>query len=708
VFSIVITERGGSQRQLDFDLAELSIGRLDENEIVLPRGNVSKRHARIKLEDGEYLLLDLQSTNGTYINGRKVMGATPVVSGDKIYIGDFVLSLRDAAEQAFSTHAEASEPIDMSDEVAELEGEAAQTASLASTSPSATSLSATSLPMSPRRPPGRPPPVTRADVRGAPPRSGLAQPWALKNSSGRSLAPTAGQHGDVRPSGSSSANALSASLQAAAGAGSVEAEAAGAVATPERRAAGPTSAALRAAETARAAPISGEWPASNRPASVGPARAPDAEDTNASTSPAVLSPSLRLQGALQTLMERLAGYMDLTQAYESAFAADHQLTLERLLDELAREGMIAPDVDRRFLVQAAISEAVGLGPLDRLLNNRSVREVVVDGPVRILADLGGGLSPVSSFFSTAQAFEVALRRLCARAASGLNDEPLQEAWLPDGSLIQIIRAPLSVRGPLLSIRRAPKPAITIDQLVTEGVLSIEMLELLKRAMQLRLNILVVGEHGSGVSSLLAALASLSEEHERIVTLEDAPSLAIRHPHVLPLRASGAGALPLADLLRHVARLHADRLVIDDLNACNAPAALPAIAGLRGVLAGMHLHAASTADAVRQLESFALGHACPTTGPIVSAAFQLRLHVDNQGSGVRRVVGVTELRSSDSGELDLARLYRYEGGFLHTGRRASFVSRVEHDGSSVGPEVGQAAPRSSGAGGSDAPKGFLRG
>src|SRR6185295_14072307 len=97
---------------------------------------------------------------------------------------------------------------------------------------------------------------------------------------------------------------------------------------------------------------------------------------------------------------------------------------------------------------------------------------------------------------------------------------------------------------------------------------------------------------------------------------------------------------------------------------------------RGVFAGMHLQANSTVEAARQLERFAFGHACPVDSPLVGAAFQLRLHIDGQGSGVRRVLGLTELRIADTGELDLARLYRYEGGFLHTGRRASFVARSQ--------------------------------
>ncbi|MFI5308613.1 MAG: FHA domain-containing protein, partial [Polyangiales bacterium] len=95
MFSIVITERGGAQRQLDIDSPELSIGRLEDNDVVLPRSNVSKRHARIVLKEDRYVLLDLKSTNGTYVNGRKIAGPMMVGAGDKIYVGDFILALQD-------------------------------------------------------------------------------------------------------------------------------------------------------------------------------------------------------------------------------------------------------------------------------------------------------------------------------------------------------------------------------------------------------------------------------------------------------------------------------------------------------------------------------------------------------------------------------------------------------------------------------------
>jgi pilus assembly protein CpaF len=416
----------------------------------------------------------------------------------------------------------------------------------------------------------------------------------------------------------------------------------------------------------------GSAPPSARVGSV-PPRVQDPESgLGPATSPAVLAPSVRLQGALQTLMERLASRMDVTEPVESAFPSLHQPTLEALIDELANEGVIGPDLDRRFLTQAAVSEAVGLGPLDRLLNNRSVREVVVDGPSRILADLGGGLSAVSSFFSSARAVEIALQRLCARGGKELSDAPIQELDLPDGSQVQVLLPPLA-RGPLISVRCPPRNATSPDGLITEGMLTVDMLGLLRTAVQRRLNLLVVGPTSSGVSTLLSALAALSQDHERIIALQRVPSLAIQHPHVLSLNLPGAGDKTLSQLLRHAARLRGDRLVIDDVVAEDALGVLTGAAATRGVIAAMH--APSPAAAVEQLELFAqlaLGGARAALAPLIAQAFQLLVHVCVDPSGVRRVASIAEIRGARDHTLEVTPLYRYDHGFKASDSRASFL------------------------------------
>jgi pilus assembly protein CpaF len=402
-------------------------------------------------------------------------------------------------------------------------------------------------------------------------------------------------------------------------------------------------------------------------------RVQDPDTQGAATSPAVLAPSIRLQGALQTLMERLATRMEVFDAHERAFPSDQQHLLEALLDELSSEGVIGPDLDRRFLLQAAVSETVGLGPLDRVLTNRAVREVVVEGPSRILADLGGGLAPVSSFFSSPRAVFAVLQRLFGRGGRLLGSGPVEEAQLPDGSQVQVLLPPLSPSGPLLSIRCPVRAPISPDSLVTEGTLSIDMLALLRGAMHRRINVLVVGPMGSGVSTLVSAIGSLCHDHERILTLQDSPSLSIRHPNVLPLSMSGAGDRRLPQVLRHASKLRTDRIVIDDLRNEDSLAILSAAAASRGFLAGMH--AATPAGALEQLELFAqitTGGSRTSLAALIAQAFGVLVHINTDPSGTRRVQSIAEIRGAHDSTVEVTALYRYDNGFKQTDHRPSFM------------------------------------
>jgi pilus assembly protein CpaF len=384
---------------------------------------------------------------------------------------------------------------------------------------------------------------------------------------------------------------------------------------------------------------------------------------------------VRLQGALGTLMERLAQRMNVEQPTESAFPSEQLAIVEELLDALERERVIGQGPDRRFLTEAAISEAVGLGPLDRLLTNRSVREVVVDGPSRILADLGGGLGPVSSFFSSPRAVQLVARRLLARAHQAHVDAPVQEAMLPDGTGVQILQPPLTAQGALLAVRCPPRTPVTAEGLVTEGMLSSEMLTVLRGAMKARRNVLVVGAAGTGVSRVLGALAGLSPEHERVVAVQQAPSVLIDHPQVLPLLRAGAPGLGLGALLGHVQRLRPDRLLVDDVRPEDALALLSHAAGGRGVLLGMH---AATAQAgLEQLELFAqhqLGGRGSSLAPLLAQAVHLLLEVAAGEDGVRRVHAMAEIVQADGDRLELRPLFRHDGRFRSTEHRASFLAR----------------------------------
>jgi pilus assembly protein CpaF len=390
------------------------------------------------------------------------------------------------------------------------------------------------------------------------------------------------------------------------------------------------------------------------------------------TSPAVLAPNVRLQTALSMLLERLAPHLDIQRHEESAFPTEHQGLLDALIDQLADEGMLADDIDPVALREATINEAVGLGPLERLLNNRQVREIVVDGPTCVHADLGGGLTRTSSFFSDDGAVRVIAGRLLYRAGQKLDaSKPVHEAQLPGGGTLQLLLPPLSPRGPLLTVRCATRAQRNPESYVSEGALSMDMLALLRGCMQQRRNVLVLGTMGSGVSEWLMLLARLAPEHERIVAIEDAPNASLLNPQVLPLCRRALPNSSLHELVQRANALRPDRLILDDLRLSEADSALAAAAASGGVSIGLH---APNPQVALSLLSHSAGHALGGNAALatvlVSSALSLFIHVGADASGARRLLSIQELQRNSNGSTELRPLFRFEaGGFV-----ASFLAR----------------------------------
>ena len=632
MFSIVITEKGGAQRQLDFEGAEVEIGRLEDNDLCLPKSNVSKHHARLVYKDDRYVILDQKSTNGTYVNGRRITSPMVVRKGDKIYIGDFILTLAQSGSEGVAAKEfralPAAEP---KNGTLRTRGQDQQP-------------TISDRPIDPRTM------LPRVNSLAAPPPAATISQGARRNSAPPPL-PGRTKHGQppTKPGGRQVSRAAQATTPI---------EMPPQPPTSER----PPRATLPDMTTAA---MAGEL--------VSNAKLDEAA-RGGQTTPAVLAPLIRLQGALSLLMERLAAQMNVARPEESAFPSEHQTTLEQLIDELADEGAIGPDLDRRFLREAAMSEAVGLGPLDRLLGNRAVREIVVDGPQRVLADLGGGLTPVSSFFSDDSAVLTMARRLLHRAGIKLDSsETLHEAPLPDGGWVQVLLPPLSAKGPLIAVRCAQRAASSPESLVTDGVLSNDMLSWLRQCVQQRKNLLVIGPTGAGISHVLSLLTRLAGEHERIVAIEDMPSASLLNAQVLPLARKAEPEVALGEQLRRAALLRYDRLVIDDVQPEESLSVLSAAVANPGALFGMH--AATPELALALLESFARALVPGDNRgirPLLAAAVPYLVHISKDEFGARRVQGISELCHTPSDALELRPLFRYDGtGFVATDPSTSF-------------------------------------
>ncbi|HTU62879.1 MAG TPA: ATPase, T2SS/T4P/T4SS family [Polyangiales bacterium] len=639
VFSIVITEKGGAQQQLDFDEAEVNIGRLDDNELCLPKNNVSKHHARLLFKDQRYVIVDQQSTNGTYVNGRRISGPAVVRRGDKIYIGDFILVLGEGAGAQPTPSLSVGPPADPRAETQRRR-------------PGSKAPDSRARPSPPPLPRTSTPPPARVSV--TPPAS---QP---RRGSSRSSPPPSAASEAKNPARRGGAHARSSSFPPLSAAGST-------VPAPSLhsdRASMPPSGVVN--------PSIPPLPRIGQSEGLEGVDSAQAAALSGLTSPAVLAPNVRLQTALSMLLERLAPHLDIQRHEESAFPSEHQALLDALIDQLADEGMLADDIDPVALREATINEAVGLGPLERLLNNRQVREIVVDGPTCVHADLGGGLTRTSSFFSDDGAVRVIAGRLLYRAGQKLDaTKPVHEAQLPGGGTLQLLLPPLSPRGPLMTVRCATRAQRNPESYVTDGALSMDMLALLRGCMQQRRNVLVLGTVGSGVSEWLMLLARLAPEHERIVTIEDAPNASLLNPQVVPLCRRALPGASLHELVHRATALRPDRLILDDLRLSEADSALAAAAASGGVSIGLHAPSPQVAlSLLAHSAGQALGGNAGLATVLLGSALSLFIHVGSDPSGTRRLLSIQELQRNTAGLPELRPLFRFEGGSFV----ASFLAR----------------------------------
>ncbi len=570
MFAVVITEKGGAQRREQFDQSEVTIGRVQGNDIILPKGNVSKRHSRIVLKDGRFIVVDLKSTNGTYVNGRKITSPLVVKPGDKIYIGDFILSVEPSGD-------------------------------IASAAPSS-----------------------------APPDGRSAPPSSFPPPKPSSVAPPAPRFALEDEPRSREASSL---------------------------------------------------PAPPPPPPPPPQNAAPAERVRAPRPPALATETGVGTGdeQLRLVLQRVATEFDV-HAHLPAVLHDQerwttaQRAIQRAVDQLGSEGALGDAEGRDAMIAAALREAVGLGALEALLADERIHELVVNGPAQVMADRGNGLEATEARFSDSTMLATIARRLLAQGGKDLDPtQPMHQVVLPYGPHVTVLMPPFALRGPVLEIRRIRRGR-TLDDLVARGVLSNEMRELLRKAVTRKRRIAVVGPSSSGVTTLLAALAQLADERERLVTVESVADLALDRPGTVTL---AAGAMPgkvgLADAIKQASQLRSDRLVVDDVaGGPELAAALTALATRHaGDLVGVH--GGRDTDCLGPLRLLlSLGISTPEAADrLLGRAIDLVVEVDRLEEG-NRVVAISEIVAQADGKPRATRLFTYDGAFVSAGQAPAFL------------------------------------
>jgi pilus assembly protein CpaF len=360
--------------------------------------------------------------------------------------------------------------------------------------------------------------------------------------------------------------------------------------------------------------------------------------------------------ARQRHLEDLAGSLRgrLVEARREAAAAGTSPS-EELAAEVAglveREAALLGPADREALVERVLRDTVGLGPLEDLLADPSVEEVMVNGPGRVYVERGGRIELTDARFAGEEELRNAIERILAPLGRRIDElSPMVDARLADGSRVNAVIPPLAIDGPALSIRRFGAKRPGVRELVELGTLSESQLELLERAVGERRSVLVSGGTGSGKTTLLNALSGFVSPGERLVTIEDAAELRLQRRHVVrlesrPAGVEGRGEVTIRDLLRNALRMRPDRIVIGEVRGAEALDLLTALnTGHRGALSTVHAN--SPGDALARLETLALmaGLGLPheAIAAQVRRGIDLVVQLERLEDGSRRVVEIAEV------------------------------------------------------------------
>jgi len=350
--------------------------------------------------------------------------------------------------------------------------------------------------------------------------------------------------------------------------------------------------------------------------------------------------------------------------------------------------------ERDDLIERVVHEVTGLGPLEPLVRDPLVSDILVNGPQDVFVERGGRLERTTVRFRDEMHLRAVIERVVHRVGRRVDEAaPMVDARMADGSRVNVIVPPLAVDGAILSIRRFGV-TLTPHRLVEVGALSADMLALLAACVRARLNILVSGGTGSGKTTLLNALSSFIPIGERVITIEDAAELQLQQAHVVrletrPANAEGRGEVVMRDLVRNALRMRPDRIIVGEVRSAEALDMLQAMnTGHEGSLTTVHAN--TPRDAISRLETMILyaGTAIPDRAmrEQIASAIDVIIQVARLADGRRRVLSITEITGVEGEVMQLQEIFRFRrqgitadgvvlGEFEPTGVRPRFAERL---------------------------------
>ena len=366
--------------------------------------------------------------------------------------------------------------------------------------------------------------------------------------------------------------------------------------------------------------------------------------------------------------------------------------ITEILDE---EGRLLTEVDRARLVEEIKNELLGLGPLEPLLWDDDVSDILVNGPNQVYVERQGKLYLTDVRFNDDQHLMLIIDRIVSQVGRRVDESsPMVDARLADGSRINAIIPPLALDGPSLSIRRFGKKRFLIDDLVEKETLTADMVDFLHAIVKARLNMLVCGGTGSGKTTMLNCVSSFVPVDERIVTIEDSAELLLQQPHVVrletrPPNVEGKGEVTQRELVKNCLRMRPDRIIVGEVRGGEVFDMLQAMStGHDGSICTVHAN--TPRDAIQRLEMMMLlsGASIPQRAmrQQIASALNIVIHVSRLSDGSRKLMKISEITGMEGDMVMMQDLFEFKrtgigqggkvlGQFRHTGIRSMYTDRV---------------------------------
>ena len=410
----------------------------------------------------------------------------------------------------------------------------------------------------------------------------------------------------------------------------------------------------------------------------------------------------------QQIHQKLIGKLDLTRVGElegDVLRREIRVVVERLCDD---ENNLLNRQERNRLIEEVLDETFGLGPLELLLKDPTISDILINGPKNVYCERGGKMERASVEFRDNQHLLQIIDRIVSKVGRRVDETcPMVDARLEDGSRVNAIIPPLALDGAAMSIRRFGSNPLKLEDLLNYQAFTPEMVMLLEGAMKARLNIIISGGTGSGKTTLLNTLSSFISNKDRIVTIEDAAELQLQQEHIVrletrPPNIEGKGQVTATDLVRNCLRMRPERIIIGE---CRGPEALDMLQAMNTGHDGSltTTHANSPRDCISRLETLIMmsGFELPVKAmrTQISSAVDLIVQANRLQGGARKVTHVTEICGMENETIVMQDIFRFvqdgidedgraRGRFVCTGVRPKCMDRLEAAGIKLPPSIFQ--------------------